>query len=98
MAQGRDFSTIRGILQTLFQNRGWEGKLQKYSFFKDWESIVGPQMAKQTTPHAWHKDILTVKVANSTWMQELKMMEGEILEKIRSHHPEIQIKRIRWEI
>ena len=98
MQKRKNFSTIESILQSLIQGRRWGPKIEQYRLLESWAEIVGPAIAKQTTPHLWHGETLTVKVANFSWMQELKMMEPEIIGKLKVHTPELKIKKIRWEI
>jgi len=96
MVKGKHFQSTGEILSRLLKGRGWGKKIGQYSFLEHWPAIVGPVIARQTTPHLWQGDTLTVKVTHSAWMQELKMMEPQLLAKIRAQAPDLKIQKIRW--
>lgn len=71
-------------------------KIRQYSLHAHWEKIVGPKIAGHATPTVWRGNTLFVEVENPAWLQELRMMEEEVLEKIRTAFTDIQIEKIRW--
>lgn len=96
MPPKRPFHPIGDILGKMLKGGKWDSKLKQYSFLSQWETIVGPQIAKHATPAIWRGNTLVVEVTHSSWLQELKMMESEVLEKIRKSCPEVTIDKIRW--
>jgi predicted nucleic acid-binding Zn ribbon protein len=55
-----------------------------------WLQAVGPRIAAQSQPDAIKRTVLFVKVANSTWMQQLHFLKREILDKfnhVRQREP-----------
>ena len=96
MSKSRPFHPIRDILEKFIKGHKWDAKWNQYSFLSQWSHIVGTEIAKYATPKVWRGNTLFVEVANSSWLQELKMMEIEILEKIRQNSPQIKIDKIRW--
>jgi predicted nucleic acid-binding Zn ribbon protein len=63
---------------------------------KRWSEIVGPDIARQTTPLRIHGGTLTLQAAHSTWANELQMMALKLLEKIHEHCPQLPVKRLRF--
>lgn len=47
-----------------------------------WPAIVGPEVARRAVPKSFSGSALVVAVANSTWLQELSFLKGEILDRI----------------
>lgn len=92
------FHVLGDILDKLFPKAKWGEKQKQYAFFEQWGTIVGKAIAKQALPLRWSKNTLVVGVKDSCWLQELKMMEGEILEKIRQAKTELKIDGIRFTI
>lgn len=92
------FQTLGAILNNLLPNAKWHEKRKQYSLFAQWEGIVGATIAKQAFPERWLKNTLVVGVKDSCWLQELRMMENEIVEKIRRAQPEVKIQEIRWRL
>lgn len=92
------FHVLGDILDKLFPKAKWGEKQKQYAFFEQWETIVGKVIAKQAWPLRWSKNTLVVGVKDSCWLQELRMMEENILEKIRTANPELKIEKLRLEI
>lgn len=57
-----------------------------------WSRAVGEHLAAVTAPVSERSGTLTVEVANSVWAQELDLMQGQLLERLRAelgeHAPE----------
>ena len=96
MAKKDPFHPVGDILGRMLKGGKWELKIKQYSFLSKWEAIVGKEIAKQATPTIWRGNTLFVEVKNAAWMQELRMMESDVVSKIRRHNPEIKIEKIRW--
>lgn len=96
MSLKRPFYSIGDILEKILSRHKWNSKLKQYSFFNQWEAMVGTEIAKHATPKIWQGSVLVVEVSNSSWLQELRMMECELLAKISTHSPDIKIDKIRW--
>lgn len=96
MSKPSGFSTIGDILGKLFSNPKWDSKAKQYSLWKEWKNLVGSTIANQATPLRWAKNRLVVGVKDSCWLMELKMIEKEIVEKIRQASPDLKIEGIHW--
>jgi predicted nucleic acid-binding Zn ribbon protein len=74
------------------------GSLDYLMLCRLWRETVGETIAMHTCPASVHKDILSVHVASSVWMQQLHFLRDTILEKLNlslSSHP---LKGIRFKI
>jgi predicted nucleic acid-binding Zn ribbon protein len=49
-----------------------------------WAQAVGPQLAAVATPASERAGTLTIEVSDSVWAQELDLMQGELLERLRA--------------
>ena len=50
--------------------------------FRDWASIVGPDLAAHTRPAAVDGDRLVVSAADSAWANEFRWLESEVLARV----------------
>lgn len=62
---------------------------------KDFEKIF-PELKQIVRPAKAEKKILTLKVENAAWRNELKFKENEIIEKINSFYGEERINKIKF--
>lgn len=96
MPKGKPFTPIGTILSHWLKSRKWDSKLKQYSLFTQWPDLVGETIARHAVPKIWRGDVLVVEVSNSAWLTELRMMEDDILKKIREACPETKIQKIHW--
>ena len=61
-----------------------------------WESVVGDNIGQNTTPDKVEHGVLTVKVKNSTWRQELVFEKQNILTKLNLKLGNKTIREIRF--
>lgn len=50
--------------------------------FRDWASIVGPDLAQHTRPAAVDGDRLVVNAGDSAWANEFRWLESHVLERL----------------
>ncbi len=48
-----------------------------------WATTVGPQLAAVASPVSERAGTLTIEVSDSVWAQELDLMQGQLLERLR---------------
>ena len=88
-------SALSGFLKA----RGLAGRVDRASVLFDWPELVGPQIAKVTTPRQITEDgTLFVGVETHGWMTELSLMEVQLLAKINARDGHEPVRRIRWEL
>ncbi|MEM8708990.1 MAG: DUF721 domain-containing protein [Actinomycetota bacterium] len=50
--------------------------------FREWASIVGPDLAIHTTPGSIDGDLLTVTADDPAWATEFRWLEREVVERL----------------
>jgi len=90
------FHSVNEILGRFLKGGKMGAKIRQYALHANWENVVGPKIAGHAVPTVWRGNILFVEVESPAWLQELRMMEEEVLEKIRTACTDLQIEKIRW--
>ena len=60
--------------------KGVKGK----EVLREWDTIVGPQLASRSVPDRFEKGVLWVAVEGSAWAQEMRMAKDTILQKLNA--------------
>jgi predicted nucleic acid-binding Zn ribbon protein len=94
--KGRDPVKASASLEGLISNFSWNAPLEKAALFNSWSEVVGPESAAASTPEGLHNSVLTVKCRSTAWATQLRMLETEILEKIKLLYPTLEITQIRF--
>lgn len=84
------------ILLKVAEQWGLQRHFPRSELFAKWEEIAGPDLAKRCWPSSIRKGILTVRVINSMWMQEIQFFKEEILKRIRLLPRHEQIRDLRF--
>jgi predicted nucleic acid-binding Zn ribbon protein len=61
-----------------------------------WAEAVGPQLAAVATPVSERDGEVTIECANTVWAQELDLMQGQLLERLKVHLGESAPSRLRF--
>jgi len=61
----------------------------------DWDAIVGPSLARTTTPRRLSGNMLTLACAGPVAM-ELQHMSGELMARINAHLGRVVVERLRF--
>ena len=77
-------------------NTGLENGVNQQKAVIIWPKIVGTKIAENTTAELVDFNILTVKVKNSTWRNELYLKKDIILEKLNKELGPNTIKELRF--
>lgn len=92
-------SSVGDALASFLKSRGLEERVGRASILIEWASLVGPQIARVTTPRQITEDgTLFVGVQTHGWMTELSLMEVQLLAKLNAREGREPVKRIRWEL
>ena len=90
---------VGDALASFLKSRGLEARVGRASILIDWAALVGPQIARVTTPRQITEDgTLFVGVQTHGWMNELSLLEVRLLAKLNAREGREPIKRIRWEL
>jgi predicted nucleic acid-binding Zn ribbon protein len=91
---GRDPIKASSSIDSLMEDFRWQSQMEEAELFVRWPEIVGELNAKNTQPENLANGKLTVRCKSTAWATELRLMQSQILEKISSSFPELEIKSI----
>ena len=77
-------------------NTGLENGVNQQKALIIWPKIVGTKIAENTTAELIDFNVLTIKVKNSTWRNELYLKKDIILEKLNKELGSNTIKVLRF--
>ena len=77
-------------------NTGLENGVNQQKAVIIWPKIVGTKIAEYTTAELVDFNVLTIKVKNSTWRNELYLKKDIILEKLNKELGPNTIKELRF--
>ena len=77
-------------------NTGLENGVNQQKAVIIWPKIVGTKIAENTTAELVDFNVLTIKVKNSTWRNELHLKKDTILEKLNKELGPNTIKELRF--
>lgn len=63
-----------------------------------WAAAVGERIAAVTTPVSERAGTLTVECAEAVWAQELDLMQGQLLERLREELGELAPKALKFRL
>lgn len=90
---------IAGLLgHFLSRNPDYKRKIAQYSLFAVWDRVVGERISKHAQPVRMQDRVLIVRVSNSSWMQELRVLKPQLLRQIHDHVAADLICDIRLEV
>jgi predicted nucleic acid-binding Zn ribbon protein len=89
-------SPISELMPGVMKKFGLEDRFWEQSLLREWEAIVGPQVARHTRPGRVQGAVLHVYVSHSTWLNEL-MRYGmkEMLANIQAKFGTQRIRSVR---
>lgn len=100
--QHRDKNTgfvhLSTILKEVMENLGTEKDREMNRIFGLWRGAVGGKIADNAVPTAFKGHTLYVNVASSPWMQELRFLKDEIVEKINLSLGSPSVRQIKFRI
>jgi predicted nucleic acid-binding Zn ribbon protein len=90
------FTKIGDILPSILKAAGLDQKLREIEVLSSWAEVVGEDVAARTQAVKIHNGTLYVHVSHGAWMQELRFIEKQIIEKLRARVPGVEINHIRY--
>ncbi|MBI3398202.1 MAG: DUF721 domain-containing protein [Deltaproteobacteria bacterium] len=94
MTSAKGLSRIGDILDIPFSTSGFDKVVKGLFISRIWRKTVGPTIAKKTIPLKLAGKTLYVTVATSTWLEELKYLKGDIINKINNELQEQAVEEI----
>jgi predicted nucleic acid-binding Zn ribbon protein len=91
--------TPEQVLPSVMKKMGLEQPLWEQMLVREWETLVGHQVARHTRPGRLNRNILHVFVANSVWLAELRRFaEKAMLDNLQQRFGRARIKGIRLQL
>ncbi|MCR4440157.1 MAG: DUF721 domain-containing protein [bacterium] len=88
---------MRRVLDELLRNLGIEKRVKEQMAIALWPQAVGERIAQVSTPVRIRDGILFVRVASSTWRNELVFHKREILKRVNEAVGKAVIEDIRFQ-
>lgn len=89
-------SRAGSIANDLLSSQGYGRKLKEHQAWLVWEKVVGPQIAHHAKPLRIRDGVLEVRVDQPIWMQQLRMMAPQILQRLNQALGEELIRELFW--
>ncbi len=90
---------VADAVASFLKSKGLDARVGRASVLIEWAALVGPQIARVTTPRQITEDgTLFVGVQTHGWMTELSLMEVQLLATLNAREGREPIRRIRWEL
>ena len=83
-------------IKDFLTNTGLENGVNQQKAIIIWPKIVGTKIAENTTAELVDFNVLTIKVKNSTWRNELYLKKNIILKKLNKELGPNTIKELRF--
>jgi len=61
---------------------------------RQWNFLCGDMLSPHLRPHSLHKGVLKIEASSGIFVEQARFIQQDIVEKITSTFPEIQIRRI----
>ena len=74
--------SVSDALGELIRQQGWEGRLDAQRVFSDWESIVGPEVARHSTVVGFAEAVVHVQTDSTAWAKELRLLAPRIVARL----------------
>lgn len=78
-----NFEAASAILEKAFKKYGLEDRITQYKFVLHWAEIMGEAISQRSRPEYIKNHTLYIKVADSSWAQELSFQKNIILKRLQ---------------
>jgi predicted nucleic acid-binding Zn ribbon protein len=85
------------IRQVLEKRKMWR-QYRQYLIIDQWEHLVGEKIAAVTRAHRIEREILRVRVSDSTWAYHLTLLKPQLIEKLNQYAGEKLVDDIYFQI
>jgi len=94
----RSFVHIGKVIQDMLKNHRLGTDTSLVRVWDVWEDAVGEAIAANTRPAAFKGDLLIVNATSSSWLQQLRFLKAEIIQKINHALGDVPVKDIKFKI
>jgi len=87
---------ISGVIKNFLKKTGLEKAVAQQGSLEIWPSVVGTNVAKNTTPESVEHGVLVVRVSTPAWRQELQFQKKEIIKNLNKELKNNIVKDIKF--
>jgi len=85
---------LGGLVGSVLASMGIAEKVERATVIADWESLVGPHIARVSRPVRIREDTLFVEVESAAWRMELSLLRPRLLRKLNAGRSQGRIEKI----
>lgn len=75
-------SEASDVIGSILKNKHITEKAKSLNFFLEWEAVVGEHFASISKPEKIHRGLLTIRVLDAVYAQELSMQKTTFIERL----------------
>ncbi len=94
----REITPIRDVLKNVFEKMESGRTFTREDIEERWKGLVGEAGFRHSRPVVFKKGILSVRVDNSVWLQDLSMKKRKILKGLQRELGKDKISDIQFKI
>jgi len=94
----RSFVHIGSVLRDMLKNSRLETDTSLIRVWDIWQEAVGDVIAANTRPAAFKGNLLIVNATSSSWLQQLRFLKPEILQKVNHVLDNVSVKDIKFKV
>ena len=94
----RSFVHIGSVLRDMLKNSRLETDTSLIKVWDIWQEAVGDVIAANTRPAAFKGNLLIVNATSSSWLQQLRFLKPEILQKVNHVLENVSVKDIKFKV
>ena len=87
---------LDSLLKRLIKESGFDELIQQHNAIEVWSDAVGRVISEKTEPILVENGVISIKVKNSSWRQELQLQKDYIIKKVNRQLNKKTIKDIRF--
>ena len=84
------------LLKHLIKEKGFDELIEQQKAIDVWSAAVGRVISEKTEPILVENGVISIKVKNSSWRQELQLQKDDIIMRINGQLNKKIIKDIRF--
>lgn len=93
--KGRDPISALSSLDKLVADFSWSAELAEGDLHNQWSSVVGEDTSKNSQPEDLIDGTLTVRCVSTAWATQLRLMSGDILERLNTDYPALKVQTLK---
>jgi predicted nucleic acid-binding Zn ribbon protein len=90
----RDLTTLGDALRAALARLSVGAELASFPVWAEWSTVVGATIAQHARPTRLRRGVLLVEVDGPEWMQELRFLKRDLVEKLNGHLGRVAIRDV----